>query len=948
MEHRLFPERKGIPVDRGGNPFPAEREYCLNETSTRMGKTRGFLRAGVRVLFWNFSVRKRQDDRVKAIPTLKGDSSSKRTASQIEKPSEKQKAIPKTINTSISDTSGKEHFSTLLQFQQSLFLQALLSQHQQQQWNQALLANWFLIQHQHILLVNPLQQAYLHSSPQIPQATMAPMNLNIKDVTPRNVDTPSRDSSTSSGVAPAQEMPSQPLGYPGMPSYSHPMPLLNTPGAPPAFDGRDATSFIRLFDTMCENYNIPSYLRVKRVTQYCTPSKAQEIEAFPSYLARDWESLVTEIKEEWKRLDTEETMVTRAFLSEWVKRSHESIAQLKHYQRQYHRISSRLVKRGELDTYSQGRDFILGLSEDAKRFVLKQQGVIPNNSSATAGTVNYAQATEALKLYLTQEEALEQFSDRVNLTSDITRLADTLERSGLEKVEKQVRFADSQAGIGDQTVEALSKGFEALTLPLTTMVNRMGTILDRQQSASAPQRAGRDFALDANNRGSRSGSLERKPYDGPQVCFFCRDPSHRANACPGKTELLRTRRFHLDDARKLCMGGEPINGHSYPVSSRNGMSLYDSARHLLNMTPESIQAPQVKLIKVNLGDSSSEDLEPDEDFLVTANAARAEIEKGKSRSVTQPVYDTRARASKSTTDKQASYPTMKVARRGELGPMEEIVGSQGTVTADGPGLQRPATPPTHREGVSNTAPAKQLASKVPKTSLKKLLSKQGNPKGLVERMLQQSITMTWAEALSLSPDLQKIMFGSFPDMTVPQGVEVAQMRAEIEEEGEHAAEMMDRAPQGFAIAALPVAPISIKGVQVDALLDSGAEVSVITKRLMDQLCLTYTNGSKVSMSGVTGSSKKFLGVCEEVPITVGRLTHYVPCWVIDKLDEKVILGRSYFSKAQLSMSNSSDGSCNVTAHPEEPGQGAPVTWCAVRAEAKRNLTVEQLLGSGLN
>ena len=102
------------------------------------------------------------------------------------------------------------------------------------------------------------------------------------------------------------------------------------------------------------------------------------------------------------------------------------------------------------------------------------------------------------------------------------------------------------------------------------------------------------------------------------------------------------------------------------------------------------------------------------------------------------------------------------------------------------------------------------------------------------------------------------------------------MKAEIEEEEEYVTDMMDRVPQGFAITALSVASINIKGLYLDNLLDSGAEVSVIIKKLMDQLGLTYTGGSNVSMLGVTGSSKKFLRICENVPISIGRLTHHVP------------------------------------------------------------------------
>ena len=48
------------------------------------------------------------------------------------------------------------------------------------------------------------------------------------------------------------------------------------------------------------------------------------------------------------------------------------------------------------------------------------------------------------------------------------------------------------------------------------------------------------------------------------------------------------------------------------------------------------------------------------------------------------------------------------------------------------------------------------------------------------------------------------------------------------------------------------------------------------------------------------------------------------------------------------MKDCPDSSYMVTAHPQEPGEGAPVTWCAVQAEARRNITVDQLINKGLN
>jgi hypothetical protein len=53
-------------------------------------------------------------------------------------------------------------------------------------------------------------------------------------------------------------------------------------------------------------------------------------------------------------------------------------------------------------------------------------------------------------------------------------------------------------------------------------------------------------------------------------------------------------------------------------------------------------------------------------------------------------------------------------------------------------------------GETRAAPTKAAKEKVPKTSLKKLWAGRADLIGVIDRIMQQTITITWAEALSLS------------------------------------------------------------------------------------------------------------------------------------------------------------------------------------------------------
>ena len=88
------------------------------------------------------------------------------------------------------------------------------------------------------------------------------------------------------------------------------------------------------------------------------------------------------------------------------------------------------------------------------------------------------------------------------------------------------------------------------------------------------------------------------------------------------------------------------------------------------------------------------------------------------------------------------------------------------------------------------------------------------------------------------------------------------------------------------------------------------------------------------MSAATGKSKRFIGLCEDVPISVGKITHKVPVWVIDKLEHGLILGRTYHKAAGLKLEEMEDGSCHATIFT--PDRSGMVRWQSVAAEAKRN------------
>ena len=732
-------------------------------------------------------------------------------------------------------------------------------------------------------------------------------------------------STSSSGTqgpgTPLEPTSTPPVPPPQMSVVMHPLPLPGAPGAPPTFNGRNVTSFLKKYESMCENYQIQPSVRLTKVSEYCEDDIARELEAFATWEEKDWGKLKTEMIHEWRKEDAEQLMYTRAFLEEYVSKPRDKSG-LKHYYRQFDRISKALMAKDELDSYSQGRLFITGLPEEVRYKVLSKQNV---SSHAQTGSVNYLAALKAVKEVVETEEMMEHFFVQPERQTELSDLASSLNEVKLPVTETQKKPSDTKERKDKQkedAVDVITKSLSALTLPLTAAVSKMeaaATMMSSTRPNDKPG-SGLDPAL-----GKRPGQPWRS-----FTCFFCDEPGHVKTKCPHLNRLVSTGSIHVNDEGRIFLG--PVADGAMPIWKIPGMTMLQTVERQVKMK-EAPTSAGVDFIKVDLEQDSDVEVEVD------AFGARADIQKGKRSAarpeVTDPVRDARTRATKQTAQKQSQYPVMKSLRTGVWEPEDDTV----VVTQDSP---KDAT--MEVEENRTDAPAAK-AAKVPKTSLKKLLAGHADPMSVIDRMLQQPLTISWAEALSLSGDLRKFMFGTFndPKANAEQAVEtqISKLGAEIEDEEEHASEVLDKATEPYYIAASPMAHVNIGQKRISALLDSGAEVTVMTADLAWSLGLPISQSFNVNMSAATGKSKKFVGLCEDVAITVGKITHKVPVWVIDKLEHGLVLGRTYHKVASLKLEEMDDGSCSATIYT--PDRTGMVRWQAVSPRSKRNQSRGDLL-----
>jgi hypothetical protein len=755
------------------------------------------------------------------------------------------------------------------------------------------------------------------------------------------------DTTTSTGSTPnsSEQQSSLQLTLVNMaPSVVHPLPLLGTPGAPTAFEGRNVTSFLKKFEAMCDNFGIEEAIKVKRVPEYCEDDIAREVESFGTWKAKDWEGLKKEMLKEWRQGDVEQLMYTRPLLEEFVGKCRGKEG-LKQYFRQFHRISTVLVGKNELDDYSRGRLFVLGLPEDVRKQVLSKEDI---GSEAATGTVNYDKALKVVKDIVVANERMESFFMRPERQSEISNLAVSMNEpkpaltGDLARVTGTAEKDKSQKDQQEDVMDKLTKSLSTLTLPLTAAISKLEAAATKppEKTAEGFRGARLDPALDR-----RYG--QRQPWS-TLTCYMCGHQGHTLNRCDHTKRLMDGGQIHLNAENRPCLG--PPREGAMPVMRQQDLTLLETIEKLLKLREPSAPT-KVTLIRAVVEDDSDVEVGDSQpvETSVEAFGARADIQRGK-RAVarpdpTDPVRDPRMRAAKQIAQKQDKYPVMKNLRTGTWEPQDRE--SSGTLSeSDAAETIIVNEEPMEDAPREQTAAAtKATKEKVPKTSLKKLLAGHADPMAVIERMLQQTVTISWAEALSLSGDLRKVMFGTFADPKAianqPIETQVSKVTAKIEAEAVRAYGNIERITEALYIAASPTATVHIDGHKVKALIDSGAEVSVMTMGLAEELRLPISHIFKINMSGATGKMKAFHGLCEDVPIEIGKIVHKVPVWVIDRLEHALVLGRPYQKTAQLKLEETPDGGTEATIYTPD-GTGM-VSWTAVRPREDKDQTREDLL-----
>jgi hypothetical protein len=128
-------------------------------------------------------------------------------------------------------------------------------------------------------------------------------------------------------------------------------------------------------------------------------------------------------------------------------------------------------------------------------------------------------------------------------------------------------------------------------------------------------------------------------------------------------------------------------------------------------------------------------------------------------------------------------------------------------------------------------------------------------------------------------------------------------------------------------------------VKVNALLDNGSEVNIMSKRLFQQLDnLPIDTDIKWKINAFNTKNEDdasgVLGVCHKVSVDIGGVEVDIPIFIMEDSVQDLLLGRPWERKVRALYINEDDGS--YTVHIKSPDGRRIVKFCAASATHERN------------
>jgi len=219
--------------------------------------------------------------------------------------------------------------------------------------------------------------------------------------------------------------------------------------------------------------------------------------------------------------------------------------------------------------------------------------------------------------------------------------------------------------------------------------------------------------------------------------------------------------------------------------------------------------------------------------------------------------------------------------------------------------------------------------RTPKKKYLDVIKETTDPEAVFDEVIKQPVTIKLQDLLACSPTFAKLLF---------KGVSIREA-ADVPAASVGSVGVRHRKEKTYA-AKTPKLLVKVDGAPTRAMLDTGAEVNVITRAAADELGLPVRTDLLLALKAVSGDTRVFDGACEDVEIDIGGVVNHQTLLVLNKSEHTLILGAPFFHDAQVTFEYDDSGNQYAKLLSEDREKVATVRVCAPQSKQDRERRME--------
>ena len=640
-------------------------------------------------------------------------------------------------------------------------------------------------------------------------------------------------------------------------------------------------------------------------------------------------------------------MNSRRFLEIYKSKSRSETADVLQYCRQFSAISRNLVAKGKLDTFTQSRWFIQGLPSDLQMEMFCRYSLDPDDDlnmdfedllkkamGLLGAKKKLASMVQVEKESQGVEDLVEKCNQRTRISSTPNHLITPPSVSTYQPLNfpavTPVQTTSADYRPVDRKIDHLTEMMKGLALSVRTLQNNTGLPATENIRSRLPPTISTNHPQSNNPDPSSQSDWP----EGVTRCSYCWAPDHYLKRhCQAFQDDLNSNRIHLGDNRKVCLG--PYTPGARHVFMRQGKSGRESVADAEKLRYPSLPPANVQTLRIGDADpdpySSDDEVEYvslDEPIETGVLAARSNQPKPPQGPSKEPVK----RILRRRIEKENDYAAPKNVRFGEWEPVRDT------------SVPAPISAPTRTPNPSQEAAMPDAEAGEPRKTVERkkhprvvnVLKESVGATTITKRILDLGVNLTVGELLASAPAVEKQLTKAITED------EAVQFRVNTLESSSVDA----RNSHSWYSMGSPKARVRLEdGSKVTALLDTGAEINVMTREVMEDAGLAMRRGPKLELVSHTGHSRPFLGLCEDVEVAIGGLKTRHPIFVVEHGDHDLVLGQPFLNSVKFSQEYKPDGIFGTITHPQTQQS---TVFRTLAPQDPANRTENQIFSQSLN